>query len=347
MRLKAGLLKLLLKFLRASLAVGLLLTLGIAYPRSAIGGFGKPSKSMAYVTNGGNTDGNGSISLIDTDTREVTVDGVPLAGYPIGIAIPDRRSIYVTGYNSNTVTVFDRRRLTTEATVPVCAYPGELVFTPDRRFAYVPCVGDNIVSVIDARTNAVVTTVSAGAVSIAITPDGKFAYATDNSDNNVSVINTKTNSVVHEISLAGGPSGIAITPDGELAVVEDQADVSLIDTRTNKIVSIVPAGGCGPAVAITPDGKLAYVADYCDNVVSVIDVRRAKVVTTVTMDTPTGLAVTPDGESVYVVNNECPAFPCSVPGTVSIVKTATNHIINTVTVGINPQYVAFAPTLGF
>jgi YVTN family beta-propeller protein len=344
---KAGLFKLLLGSMRTSLAFALLLTIGMAYPRSAIGGFGNPTKSIAYVTNGGNTDGNGSISLIDTDTRKVVVDAVSLAGYPIGIAVPDRSSIYVSGYNSNTITVFDRRTLTTKATVPVCAFPGEMVFTPDRRFAYVPCVGDDIVSVIDARTNAVVTTVDVGAVSIAITPNGKFAYATDNSDNNVSVINTKTNSVVHEIPLAGGPSGIAITPDGKLAVVEDQADVSLIDTRTNKIVSVVPDGGCGPAVAITPDGKLAYVTDYCDNVVSVVDVRRAKVVTTVSMDTPTGLAVTPDGESVYVVNNKCPAFPCSGPGAVSIVKTATNHIFDTVTVGINPQYIAFTPTEGF
>jgi YVTN family beta-propeller protein len=223
-----------------------------------------------------------------------------------------------------------------------------MVFTPDRRFAYVPCVGDDIVSVNDARTNAVWTTVSLGADSIAITPDGKFAYATDNNDFNVSVINTRTNTVVHEIPLAGGPSGIAITPDGRLAVVEDQADVSMIDTRTNKIETTIPAaGGCGPAVAITPNGEIACVSDYCDNVVSVIDILRAKVVATLTMDTPAGLAVTPDSNSVYVVNNECPAFPCSGTGAVSIVETATNHVFDTIRVGVNPKYVAFGPTLGF
>jgi YVTN family beta-propeller protein len=225
MKPEAGLLKLSPKCLLSSLAFALFLTMGIAYPRIAIGGFGKRDKSIAYVTNGGNTDGNGSVSLIDTDTRKV-VDAVQLDGYPIGVAVPNRRSVYVSGFNSNTVTVFDRKSLTVEASIPVCAFPGEMVFTPDRRFAYVPCVGDNVVSVIDARTNVVVTTVSLGAVSIAVTPDGKFAYATDNSDDNVSVINTKTNTVVHEIPLAGGPSGIAITSDGKLATLTDAVDVT-------------------------------------------------------------------------------------------------------------------------
>jgi YVTN family beta-propeller protein len=333
-------------YLSISLMFVLFLAMGLASPLAAIGGFGNPNKSIAYVTNGGNTDGGGSVSLIDIDTRRV-LNSVPLGGYPIGVAIPDRRSVYVTGFTSNTVTVFDQRTLTTEATIPVCAFPGEMVFTPDRRFAYVPCVGDDVVSVIDTRSNAVATTVSVGADSIAITPDGKSAYATDINDFNVSVIDTKTNTVVDEIPLAGGPTGIAITPDGKLAVVEDQADVSIIDTRANKVVDTVPAGGCGPAVAITPDGKLAYVSDYCDNVVSVIDIPRARLITTLKMDTPSGLAVTPDGNSVYVVNNECPAFPCPGAGTMSIIKTTTNHVFDTITVGVNPQYVAFDPTLGF
>jgi hypothetical protein len=58
-------------YVRISLKFALLLAMGLTFPLAAICGLGNPNKSIAYVTNGGNTDGNGSVSPIDTDTRKV------------------------------------------------------------------------------------------------------------------------------------------------------------------------------------------------------------------------------------------------------------------------------------
>jgi YVTN family beta-propeller protein len=71
----------------------------IGYASFAIAGSKGPNTGIAYVTNGGNTDGNGSISLIDIATLQV-VGTIPLAGYPVGLALTTNgRSLYVTGYN--------------------------------------------------------------------------------------------------------------------------------------------------------------------------------------------------------------------------------------------------------
>jgi YVTN family beta-propeller protein len=137
------------------------------------------TNGIAYVTNGGNTDGNGSVSIIDIGTLEV-VAAVPLAGYPVGFALtPNGRFLYVTGYLSNTVTVFDTKTLSVVASVSVGPSPGNVAVTPDGHFAYVSCQG-GADSVIDTATNTVVAAVvPTGSFSIGFNNNGKLAYSAD------------------------------------------------------------------------------------------------------------------------------------------------------------------------
>lgn len=50
---------------------------------------------------------------------------------------------------------------------------------------------------------------------------------------------------------------------------------------------------------------------------------------------PIGVGVTPDGSKAYVVNN--------ASGTVSVINTATNAVVATITVGTDPFGVAITP----
>ncbi len=51
-------------------------------------------------------------------------------------------------------------------------------------------------------------------------------------------------------------------------------------------------------------------------------------------DQPIGVAITPDGTRAYVTNQ------ASDPGTVSVIDTANNEVIDTITVGNSPAGVA-------
>jgi YVTN family beta-propeller protein len=51
---------------------------------------------------------------------------------------------------------------------------------------------------------------------------------------------------------------------------------------------------------------------------------------------PIGVAVSPDGKHAYMANE-------SVPGSVSVIDTATNHVTATIPVGADPYWVAVSP----
>ncbi|HEV2988106.1 MAG TPA: beta-propeller fold lactonase family protein [Candidatus Angelobacter sp.] len=81
-----------------------------------------------------------------------------------------------------------------------------------------------------------------------------------------------------------------------------------------------------------------YVTNNFSNTVSVIDPATHNLVTTISgFNSPVGVAVSPDGTRVYVVNSN------PNPGTVSVINTATNTIIATITVGNGATLAAMSP----
>jgi len=83
----------------------------------------------------------------------------------------------------------------------------------------------------------------------------------------------------------------------------------------------------------------AYITNYGSNNVSVIDTATNTVIATINMSYPFGVAVTPDGNKVYVTNPTAGG----VPNLVSVIDTGTNTVIGTITVGANPFGVAVTP----
>jgi len=93
-----------------------------------------------------------------------------------------------------------------------------------------------------------------------------------------------------------------------------------------------------PAVAAGSMSTFAYVSDD-DTTLSVIDVASLKVVATaVAGPEARGVAVTPDGAFVYVVNQA--TFSGN---SVTVFNTVTNTAVTTVPVGVNPAQVAITP----
>jgi YVTN family beta-propeller protein len=180
------------------------------------------------------------------------------------------------------------------------------------------------------------------------------AYVTNSDDGTVTVIATGTNTVVGNPITVGSetfPTGVAVTPDGNQVYVSDSDTntVSVINTATNAVstITVGTAGTFGPnGIAVTPDGKTVYVAVINElpgvmagGTVVVIDTASNTVTTTITGTNgfafPQGVAVTPDGKTVYVAdesNND-----------VVVIDTATNAV-STITGSFDEPYgVAVSP----
>ena len=242
------------------------------------------------------------------------------------------------------------------ATIPVAVGLAALAPSALGQDAYVANRGSNSVSVIDTQSNEVVgspITVGEWPDSIAITPDGKTAYVANGRSDSVSVIDTQTNEVVSSPIMVGEvPSAIAVTPNGRRAYVTDawSNSVSVIDTQTNEVVGSPITVDREPGqIAVAPDGTRAYFTDYFDGRVSQIDTQIDQLVGPleelgepngiIVGSEPTGIAISPNGKTVYVAN--------SFGEGVSVIDTETNNAIKKILDGGNPFYtgggVAFSP----
>jgi YVTN family beta-propeller protein len=129
------------------------------------------------------------------------------------------------------------------------------------------------------------------------------------------------------------PAGVAVTPDGNTAYIANGAfpSVAAFSLLANMVGAPIVVGPAGAVfgVAVSPDGGKLYAT--WPNFVSIIDVAtNAATTTKIPVGTnPVGVSVTPDGSKVFVTN--------SGDGTVSVINAATNTVIDTITVGTNPQ----------
>lgn len=169
------------------------------------------------------------------------------------------------------------------------------------------------------------------------------AYVVNYLSDDISVLDLEQRIEIDRIAVGIGPADVAVAPDHSVVYVTNRNDdtVSVVDPRqgrTTATIALQRCGGfaspCRPAdVAFRPDGQRAYVAhggpsgctaEFCPAIVSVIDVSRHEVLTTVEMsfEAAYGVAITPDGRFAYVTGHRF--FPTRYDTHIQAIDTATN-----------------------
>lgn len=166
-------------------------------------------------------------------------------------------------------------------------------------------------------------------------------------DISVSVdIDPPQHGLVDTLAVGTDPRGVALAPDGARAYVSNADGViSVIDTATGQVIETLRGVTGSPrALTVTPDGDRLYVTDSAADVVSAIDLSSNSVGSPSSIDTvavgsfPTAVALSADGSQAWVVNANS--------GTVSVIDTATDSVINTIAVGASPTGIALAENAG-
>ncbi len=205
------------------------------------------------------------------------------------------------------------------ATINVGVTPAGLALTCNNRTAYVAnnnnygIGGEDSVSVLDLKHNLLKQTITDISFdqpyTVTINNAGTRAYVTNSNSTTITIINTANNQVLGTINGFDGPSGMVITPNCRYAYVNNY--------------------GAGSQSGMT-------------NTVRVVDLNTNTIVgqPIVVGQAPAALAMSPDGRFVYVIN-----YVDGNPGTgtMSIIQTSNNAVIDTIPGFSGPFGIAITP----
>ena len=193
------------------------------------------------------------------------------------------------------------------------------------------------VSLFDLQTSVEIARIPIGPAiphEVAVSPDGRWALtgeygSGDNPGRHLVVIDIENARVAGRIDLGprSRPHSMVFLPDSRRAVATmEQADqVALVDIVDLTVLRNYPTGGReGHMVRLSRDGRRAYVTSRgAEGTLSVIALDEEVPPVVITTERGAeGLAVTPAGAEVWVVNRTV--------GTISIVDTTRLEVVDTV-----------------
>lgn len=278
-----------------------------------------PDGTQAYASAGGNNKirvyNVNDQQLAETGSIPLTQPGSRANPYPAGLAVSgDGRTLYAANNLSDTLAIIDTTQRTVRATVPVGRNPYSVLLARDGTSAYVSNWGEASVSVVNTANNRVRATIQVGThpSALALNPRRNELYVANSDSDNVSVIDTAALRVVRTINLApyqgaregSSPNALAVAPNGNTLYVanagnNDVAVVQLGRQLFRNSAQTTPQNGAQGALSADPDADQA-VPDAANPNLLRIPERVTGMIPTAWY--PTGLAIAPDGNELYVAN---------------------------------------------
>lgn len=248
-------------------------------------------------------------ALLFGDSTSGNPNPVSAGTTPQALAISkDSQFLYVANSGSDDVTVFKIGTAGALTLVPQtegrskpvgagASSPIGLAITPNGRFLYVATSNSNMVTAFQVDSSGVLTLVpsagastnpissgGAGLTALALSPNGQFLYVTNGTSNTVTIFRVEPSGLLtlippttsNPISTGGTtPNGLAIGADGaHLYVANGSGPISVFAVGSTGLLTLVPVSGTGQNPAPAPATGL----------------------------TPVALALSPDGQFLYVAN---------------------------------------------
>jgi YVTN family beta-propeller protein len=266
---------------------------------------------------------------------------LPLGDFPMNMAVSSsKKYIAVTnnGQSVQSIQLIDVRneKLLSTVVIPKSWYG--LKFSADGKFLYASGGNDNWILQYAVANNKLILKDSLklgkkwpekiSPAGIDIDDAGKIMYVVTRENNSLYIIDLKTKKVASQYTLPAEAYSCLLSPDKkELFISCWGCDKLLVfNTAAKNMVSEIPVGDNPNELCLSKKGNYLFVANANDNSVSVIDVKKRKVIETldaalfpgaVAGSTSNGLALSANEKNLYIANadNNCIAvFDVSRPG---------------------------------
>ncbi|HMB92818.1 MAG TPA: beta-propeller fold lactonase family protein [Rhodothermales bacterium] len=304
--------------------------------------------------------GSGTISVIDTQTDEVTTiplpagDNMPEPMYVV--YTPARHRVFVGDRANDRVVAFDAGTLEVEGTVPAGGIFHMWADPQSKQLWVVDNVNDAL-TVIDPKRLEVITTIDVEGGTphdVILDPKGRFAFATVFVDAGADqVVKYSTDSFMEvDRTDVGEDPHVSLNRQNNLLYVAAQGtdEVVVLDRETlDEVTSLSVPNAHGAGMA--QNGKVFYTTNISDGGIDglfAIDTRTNSVIGAVDtplsgapIATPHNIALTPDSKKLYITHSG------AMSDQVSIYTLKGNNPLpitsSAVTVGLNPFGLDYIP----
>lgn len=254
-----------------------------------------PSEKYVAVTNNGY--GKQTITLIDAIHKKV-LDNHTISSALIGIKFSsDSKQLYVSGGYSDKILIYNiiQNKLVKKDSI-VLGKPW-----PENKIGIAGMEVDNV--------------------------HGRL-YAVTKEDNSLYVCSLRTKKVLKRIPLGAEGYTCLLSPDKRMLYISvwGGRKVAIYNTQQGKIIGDIQTESHPNDMAITSNGRFLFVANANVNTVSVIDIRKRKVLENLVASlypdapvgsTPNGVALSRDNKTLFIANadnNDLAVFDVSHPG---------------------------------
>jgi len=252
----------------------------------------------------------------------------------------------------NRVAVVDSNLPGAKSYLDVGPAPGVLAVTPNGSKVYVGNTGDGTLSVISVKDNAVLSSpiaIGGVPVSMAVQSSSTYVFVVNSSGGAFSVIDTSTDKEVQRFSGLSNPTQVVWDDSLQRVYVLNSGSNSINvyngAAPSLQLLRTVPLSGSPIGLAALDSGSKFYVL-YGGNPghVDVFNTQSFQRTSTVTVqNNPVYIAAAPGSTKVYVTNkngDSGSASPQNPNGSVSIIKTSDDTVLNVGTGSIQPVFVA-------
>ena len=266
----------------------------------------------------------------------------PLGDLPLNIAVSSsKKYLAVTnnGQSRQSLQLIDVRTQKILDDVTIAKSWVGLVFSNDDRFLYASGGNDNWILKYAIEKNKLVVRdtfilgakwpVKISPAGIAIDDKNNLLYIVTKENNSLYVVNTKTKTIEQQLPLGGeGYTCILSADKNELYISCWGCDtIRIFDVKEKVFTEAVPVGDNPNDLCVTRNGKFLFVANANDNSVSVVDLKKHRVIETLNAalypNAPSGsttnsVALSEDEKTLYIANadNNClTLFDVRSPGT--------------------------------
>ena len=267
------------------------------------------------------------------------VVAAPHLGFrPFGIAVSRQGTVYATQLDNASLGVGSAETLSLSTSVAVGNSPTAVAFDPGGATAYVTNQLSSNVGVVDVASNRQVALVpvNGNTFNVIVAPDGGTVYVTTNT-NQVHAISTSTRTVTGSLAVDIAPNALVFGSGDTLLYVSSALAGTVTEISLSGPMHIARGyivGGTPQGLAISPDHGTLYVANEA-GALDVVDLATGTVTTPVSLGAGAfGLALTPDGQQLYVT---LPSV-----GAVDVVDRVSLTLLKTITTGGTPRRIAFS-----